>query len=71
MKIKKITSQTRRDFTAVYECEHCGAEETGGGYDDSNFHVHVIPAMKCEACGKAAPETYRPLTTKHPDGAII
>lgn len=24
MKIKKILSQNRRDFRAIYECEHCG-----------------------------------------------
>lgn len=33
MKIKEITSQHRRDFYAVYECEHCGDETTGYGYD--------------------------------------
>ena len=27
MKIKKITFQIRRDFTAIYECEHCGNTE--------------------------------------------
>jgi ribosomal protein L37AE/L43A len=54
MKIKHIKSQSRRDFTAIYECEHCGATETGYGYDDSNFHENVIPAMKCKVCGKTA-----------------
>jgi len=29
MKIKKIVSQHRRDFIAIYECEHCGHEEKG------------------------------------------
>jgi len=24
MKIKQITSQNRRDFRAIMECEHCG-----------------------------------------------
>ncbi len=71
MKIKKITEQRRRDFTAVYECEHCGHEKTGRGYDDSNFHQNVIPAMKCEKCDKTAPDDYRPLTTKHPGGMQI
>lgn len=71
MKIKKIINQSRRDFTAIYECEHCGAEEQGRGYDDSNFHVNVIPSMACKKCGKKAPEDYRPLTTKYPDGAVI
>lgn len=27
MKIKKILNQMRRDFTAIFECEHCGFEE--------------------------------------------
>jgi len=71
MKIKKITSQHRRDFTAIYECEHCGAEKTDGGYDDANFHNNVIPGMKCDECGKFAPEEYRPLATKYPEGMTI
>ena len=56
MKIKQITSQNLRDFNAVYECEHCGSTKTGYGYDDSNFYRNVIPAMKCESCGKTARE---------------
>ena len=71
MKIKKITSQSRRDFSAVYECEHCGHTTEGHGYDDSNFHQNVIPKMKCKQCGKTADENYRPLTTKYPDGATV
>jgi len=65
MKIKEIISQHRRDFTAIYECEHCGFTEKRGGYDDDNFHRNVIPEMKCEKCGKKSPEDYRPLTTKY------
>ncbi len=38
MRIKKIISQDRRDFTAIYECEHCGFTYEGNGYDDSYFH---------------------------------
>lgn len=68
MKIKTIIEQHRRDFTADYECEHCGNIERGSGYDDSNFHTNVIPQMECSACGKMAPDTYRPLATKYPDG---
>lgn len=71
MKIKKIISQHRRDFVAIYECEHCGAERKGSGYDDTNFHVNVIPTMKCEKCGLEADESYRPLTTKYPDGMQV
>ena len=71
MKIKEIKSQSRRDFTAIYECEHCGSAHEGNGYDDAYFHMSVIPAMKCKACGKTAGENYRPLTTKYPDYVTI
>jgi transcription elongation factor Elf1 len=71
MKIKEITNQNRRDFHAVYVCEHCGHEEKGSGYDDANFHQNIIPAMKCKACGKSAAENYRPLATKYPEGMQI
>lgn len=71
MKIKEILSQHRRDFTAIYVCEHCGYEEESGGYDDANFHQNVIPKMPCSKCGKVASEDYRPLATKYPDGMRI
>lgn len=67
MRIKEITSQHRRDFKAIYECEHCGYEKKGTGYDDLNFHNYVIPnEMKCDKCGKLASENYRPLQPKYP-----
>lgn len=71
MKIQKITNQHRRDFRAVYECEHCEFTREGSGYDDSNFHQNVIPKMTCPKCGKTAGDEYRPLTTKYPDGMQI
>ena len=71
MKIEQILSQHRRDFRALYKCEHCGHEETKSGYDDTHFHARVIPAMKCGECGLTASDDYRPLTTKYPDGAVI
>ena len=71
MKIKNITSQSRRDFQAVYVCEHCGEEENGYGYDDANFHNNVIPNMECGSCGKKASDDYRPLATKYPEGHQI
>lgn len=71
MKIKTITSQIRRDFQAIYECEHCGHEKRSGGYDDANFHENVIPNMTCEKCGEKAPSDYRPLATKYPEGYQI
>ena len=71
MKINKITKQYRRDFRAIYECEHCGAQKEGDGYDDDYFHSTVIPAMKCEKCGKIAGEDYRPLATKYRANEIV
>ena len=71
MKIKQITNQNRRDFTAVYECEHCGHTESSYGYDDAHFHRNVIPAMKCEKCGKTADDKYRPLTTKYDEHEVV
>jgi len=71
MSIKEIKNQNRRDFTAIYECEHCGYEEEGYGYDDRNFHDNVIPNKICEKCGKKAPDNYRPLATKYPDSMTI
>lgn len=72
MRIKEITSQSRRDFWAIYECEHCGQEtEEQRGYDDANFHNNVIPQMVCKECGKSASENYRPLATKYPEGFQI
>ena len=71
MKIKKILSQHRRDFTAIYECEHCSHEVTTKGYDDANFHNNVIPTFVCPECKKKGADDYRPLTTKYPEGYQI
>jgi len=57
MKVKKIVWQHRRDFRAIYECEHCGHTEEQAGYDDANFHEHVIPQWTCTKCGQKAPKT--------------
>lgn len=54
MRIQKIIDSHRRDFTAIYECEHCGATKRSYGYDDANFHQNVIPNMECAGCGKTA-----------------
>jgi len=69
MKIKQITSQNRRDFSAILICEHCGNEEKiDSGYDDANYHQNVIPQFKCEKCGKSAPDSYVGNRTKYPEG---
>lgn len=71
MQIKQILDQNRRDFRAIYKCEHCEHEYEGRGYDDTNFHNNAIPKMECLECGKTAGGDYRPLTTKYPDGQHI
>lgn len=71
MKIKEIVSQSRRDFTAIYECQLCGHEHEGHGYDDRYFHETVIPKMICQKCDKASSENYVPRATKYPDGQNV
>jgi len=68
MKIREITYRHRRDFSAIYICEHCGTTtKTGDGYDDQNFHRNVVPRMKCPQCGERSPSDYEPLEPKYPD----
>jgi len=74
MKIKQITDQIRLDFDAIYECEGCGAEKKGNGYDDRFFHDEVIPNMKCPACGKSRNDmgiVGEYVQTKYPEGYQI
>ena len=71
MRIKKILSRHRRDFTAIYECEYCQHEHKSSGYDDAYFHHSVIPNMKCPSCKKTADESYRPLATKYDEGMQV
>ena len=70
MRIKKIESQSRRDFTAIYRCDYCEFEHVSYGYDDSNFHQNVIPKMRCPSCGNTADE-YRPMSTKYAEHEVI
>lgn len=54
MKIKKMISQFRRDFSAILECQFCETTKVlNTGYDDRNYHDNVIPAMKCGHCNKS------------------
>ena len=72
MKIKKITSQDRRDFSAIMVCEHCGKEDINKyGYDDANYHKNVIPNMKCKTCGEKSPASYAPDATKYADHEVV
>ena len=72
MKIKQITSQYRRDFTAVMECEFCNHTEiNSAGYDDNYYHTKVIPDMCCKRCGLSTISgggKVTPRETKYPDG---
>lgn len=54
MHIKTKTSQYRRDFQAIYACEHCGNEYASRGYDDDHFHHTVIPGLKCPSCKRSS-----------------
>lgn len=73
MRIMKVHSRHRRDFTYDAECEHCGhVERRLSGYDDRNFHDNVVPALVCTACNKAAPDEPREVTqTRYPEGLSI
>jgi len=71
MRIQKILTQYRRDFQAIYVCDHCGNTEESYGYDDAHFHDNVIPNMKCKICDKKAGESYEPQETKYPEGYQI
>jgi len=71
MKIKKITRQNRRDFSAIMICEFCNHEsENKYGYDDDHYHNVVIPEMKCKSCGKASGKP-TPTKTKYPQGMQV
>lgn len=53
MKIKQLLQEHRNDFSALMECEHCGAVQmNGAGYHDNHYHTRVIPAMHCATCFK-------------------
>jgi hypothetical protein len=57
MKIKEKTWQHRYDFDAIMKCEFCDNEQPlKSGYDDMNFHMNVIPAIKCMKCHKRTTE---------------
>ena len=71
MHIKQITSQSRRDLVALFECEHCGNTVRLSGYDDRHFHRNVIPHMKCKSCGKEAGPGYMPRATRYSDSEIV
>lgn len=75
MKIKKITTQIRRDIWSTLECEFCGnIEESVCGYDDNFYHECVLPNIKCNKCSKSTISengTVEPYASKYPDGLQI
>lgn len=71
MRIEKMLWQHRRDFKAIFKCEHCEKQEEKTGYDDAYFHEKVIPDMECKNCGKKAGEGYIPRATKYAEHEVI
>jgi transcription elongation factor Elf1 len=75
MKLKSITSQSRRDFRGTYECEFCNhVEKNKSGYDDHYFHTSVTPKMKCKKCGESTMSkggNVQQVQTKYPEGYQI
>lgn len=71
MRIKHKISQHRRDFSAIYECEHCSHEQEGTGYDDAYFHNSVIPQMSCKQCGKRSPTLEPTSAPDVPAGVVL
>lgn len=61
MRIERIKSQHRNDYTADMVCEHCGHKQVDlYGYMDANYMGRVIPAMYCGGCGKNRAGDLRP-----------
>lgn len=52
MKVNKIVYQSRNDFKAEFECEHCGHKFEKWGYDDNNYWNNVMPNAICPNCKK-------------------
>ena len=72
MRIKEMIHQHRRDFSAIFECEHCDyLVRIENGYDDRNYHENVIPRMVCGQCEKTSPDTYVPRETKYMEGLVV
>lgn len=75
MKILKIISQSRRDFSADIECEGCENKEVlYGGYDDRNYHDNVLPNRKCKKCGLSSKDlgvSSEPTPTKYSDFEVV
>ena len=75
MKIIKMLSQSRRDFSAEMTCEGCKhVQINNSGYDDANYHQNVIPNIKCKKCGESTVslgKTIEPQATKYPEGFQI
>ena len=63
--------QHRRDFIALYKCEHCGHEVESSGYDDDYYHTKVIPQIKCDNCGKSAGDDYEPRTPRYRADEVV
>lgn len=74
MKLVKITSRNRRDFTGEFKCEACNHIEESGGYDDAFFHEEATPKFKCKNCGESTNSLNLPaqqVSTKYAEGEQV
>jgi primosomal protein N' len=72
MRLIKKTSQHRRDFTGILQCEHCDhRQELRQGYDDTYYHQNVIPRIPCGACGKDSPTDAPKTAPDVPAGVVL
>lgn len=58
-------------MTNLYECDHCGHQEEGSGYDDQHFHQNVVPIMRCKECGKKAKPDTRKMAPKYSQNQTV
>ena len=75
MKITKMISQNRRDFSAEYTCEGCDHKQIdNSGYDDKYYHENVIPNIQCKNCKESTITLGRPIepqATKYPENYVV
>jgi len=62
----------RRDCWVDLECESCGNKKTiKSAYDDRNYWDNVVPAFKCDECGKSTKDLgleVEVMPTRYPEG---
>ena len=77
MKLLRKLDQNRRDFKGEYQCEACQFTKIDASlcsYDDDYYHNNVIPATKCEQCGKSTKDLGLPnerMATKYAPDEVV